>query len=66
VAKYLSFKEVGELLHISRSRINQLLDSGDFPRPIKLAPGPGRVLWTEEAIAAWLASRAERATKQTA
>jgi len=62
--QFLNFKQVCEVLHLSRSRVNQLLAEGQFPKPHKLSPAKsGRVIWPAEAINAWLA---ERAPKQAA
>jgi len=59
--QFLDFKEVCEMIHLSRSRVNQLLAAGDFPEPHKLSPAKsGRVIWPAEAIHAWLAERAPK------
>jgi predicted DNA-binding transcriptional regulator AlpA len=61
--QFFDFKQVCEVLHLSRARVNQLRTEGKFPRPHKLAPGrSGRVIWPAEAIHAWLAARAPKAS----
>ena len=60
--RFLDFAQVCETLHLSRSRVNQLLAARAFPKPIKLSPGrSGRVIWPEEAVNAWLAERTPKA-----
>lgn len=49
---------VEELTGLSRSTIYALMDRGDFPRPVKLAPRI--VAWPESRITEWLASRAAK------
>lgn len=54
----LDFKQVCDLLHLSRSRINQLLAKGEFPKPLKLSAGrSGRVVWHLEDVTRWLKAR---------
>ena len=61
MSRFLSFKQICEVLHLSRSRINQLLAEGQFPKPHKLSPAKsGRVIWPAEAVDAWLAERAPK------
>jgi prophage regulatory protein len=40
---------------LSRSSIYAMMDSGDFPRPIRI--GKRAVAWSQSAIEAWLAER---------
>jgi prophage regulatory protein len=40
---------------LSRSSIYALMDTGDFPRPIRI--GKRAVAWPQSAIEAWLAQR---------
>ncbi|MFT6296948.1 MAG: prophage regulatory protein [Yoonia sp.] len=40
---------------LSRSTLYQMMNSGDFPRPIRI--GQRAVAWPESAVLAWLASR---------
>lgn len=60
--QFLDFKQVCEVLHLSRSRVNQMLAAGEFPKPHKLSPSRGgRVIWPREKIEGWLAARAPKA-----
>ena len=47
--------EVERVTGLARSSIYRLMQSGDFPRPVKV--GPAAVRWRESDIAAWLESR---------
>jgi excisionase family DNA binding protein len=59
--KFLTFAEVCDTVKLSRPRIYQLVDAGEFPAPHKLNPAKGgRVLWPLETIEAWLAERAPK------
>jgi prophage regulatory protein len=40
---------------LSRSSIYAMMDSGEFPRPIRI--GRRAVAWPESAVLAWLADR---------
>ncbi|MGC1505779.1 MAG: AlpA family phage regulatory protein [Sulfitobacter sp.] len=40
---------------LSRSSIYALMDTGDFPRPIRI--GKRAVAWPQSAIESWLAAR---------
>lgn len=40
---------------LSRSSIYAMMDTGDFPRPIRI--GKRAVAWSQSAIEAWLAER---------
>jgi prophage regulatory protein len=40
---------------LSRSSIYAMMESGDFPRPIRI--GRRAVAWPESAVLAWLAGR---------
>ena len=55
VERYLRRKSVEAITSLSRTTIYDLMNKGDFPRPVKLT---GRaVAWPESAIQEWLASR---------
>jgi len=55
VQKYLRRPAVEEITGLGRSTIYNLMDRGEFPRPVKLT---GKVVaWPESAIAEWLDSR---------
>lgn len=59
--QFLTVKQICEALHLSRSRIYQLVAAGEFPRPHKLSAGAGgRVIWPREVIEAWVASKAPK------
>jgi prophage regulatory protein len=44
---------------LSRSSLYAMMDSGDFPRPIRI--GRRAVAWPESAVLAWLAGRSSAA-----
>jgi predicted DNA-binding transcriptional regulator AlpA len=47
--------EVAELLGVSRQRVNQLAQGGDFPRPVAVLHA-GRI-WRGEDVRAWKVER---------
>lgn len=53
--RHLRRPEVEAATGLSRSSIYAMMDSGDFPRPIRI--GRRAVAWRESAIIAWLAGR---------
>lgn len=53
--KHLRRPAVEAATGLSRSTIYAMMDSGDFPRPIRI--GRRAVAWSESAISSWLASR---------
>ena len=55
--KILRRQKVEEITGLSRSTIYALIQSGRFPRPIKLSARA--VGWSEDAIHAWLKARAD-------
>ena len=59
VARLLRRPEVEDLTGLSRARIYEKMDEGDFPRPVKT--GVRAVAWVESEIADWNQERiAER------
>ena len=52
---FLNIKEVSELLGISVSTINRLVQKGDFPSKIKLSPG--RKVFMKFQIDEWIKSK---------
>lgn len=56
MAKLLSVEEVLSHLHISRTLLWRLRQSGNFPSPIRL--GQRRIAFDADAINAWLAEQA--------
>jgi prophage regulatory protein len=50
----LSFKQVLEMVPLSRQTIHRLRKSGNFPQPIRI--GLRRVYWYEYDIASWYAN----------
>jgi prophage regulatory protein len=46
---------VEEITGLSRSTLYLMMETGDFPRPIRI--GKRAVAWPESAIATWLGSR---------
>ena len=53
--KHLRRPAVEDATGLSRSTIYEMMDRGDFPRPIRI--GRRAVAWPESAVQAWLASR---------
>ena len=54
--RLLRRRQVEEITGMTRSSIYRLMDSGDFPRPVRV--GPAAVRWKESEITCWLESRA--------
>ena len=52
---FLTIKEVSNLLGISVSTINRLVQKGDFPSKIKLSPG--RKVFMKYQIDEWIKSK---------
>ena len=59
LSRFLSPKDVNRLTGLSLTTLWRMRRRGELPEPVRLSPG--RVGWTEDAIAAWLAERAEAA-----
>lgn len=53
--RHLRRREVEAATGLSRSTIYDMMDRGDFPRPIRI--GKRAVAWSETTVEAWLASR---------
>ena len=53
--KLLRRREVEGITSMSRSSIYRLMQSGEFPRPVRV--GPSAVRWRERDITAWVESR---------
>lgn len=53
--RYIRRPEVELLTGLSRSTIYRMMDTGEFPKPIKLTKKA--VAWREAEILEWLASR---------
>jgi prophage regulatory protein len=51
----LRLPEVQQLVPYSKMHIDRLEKEGSFPKRIKL--GPGRVIWRQSEIMAWLESK---------
>lgn len=55
MTKLLRLPIVKDITGLSRSRIYELLDSGEFPKPVKLS---GRLnAWPSNEIEAWVQAR---------
>ena len=52
--KLLSLKQVIALVGLAKSTIYRLMESGDFPRPLKL--GSHCVRWLVDDVNAWIAA----------
>ncbi len=53
--RYLTMREVCELVHYSRTHIYRLEKKGEFPRRRKI--GPGRIGFLESEVHHWMKSR---------
>ena len=53
--RLLRRKEVGQMVSLSRASIYRLMDSGDFPHPIRV--GPRAVRWRLRDIEEWMSER---------
>lgn len=52
---YLRRPIVEAMTGLSRSSIYAMMDTGDFPRPVRI--GKRAVAWPQSAIESWLANR---------
>ena len=55
--KHLRRPAVEDATGLSRSTIYEMMDRGDFPRPIRV--GRRAVAWPESVVLAWLAERSK-------
>jgi prophage regulatory protein len=53
--RYIRRTEVEALTGLSRSTLYRMMETGDFPKPVKLTRKA--VAWPEDQISEWLASR---------
>ncbi len=53
--RLLRRRQVEEITGMSRSTIYKMMQSGEFPRPVRI--GPSAVRWRASDIAAWVESR---------
>lgn len=53
--RVLRLPSVIALVGLSRSSIYDMMDKGEFPRPVRI--GKRAVAWPESTVAEWLASR---------
>ncbi len=58
--RLLRIAEVTALVGLSRATVYRLIDSGGFPRPVRLSPG--RVAWVRREVEDWM-SRLEEAPR---
>ena len=59
MTKFLRLPAVIERTGLSRSTIYEMVDRGDFPRPVKI--GARAIAWPAERLDAWAAERMEAA-----
>lgn len=59
----LSAWDVIARIGVSRATIYRMVDSGEFPSPVKISPG--RRAWVEAEVNAWLADRLAERRKGT-
>ncbi|MES0024961.1 MULTISPECIES: AlpA family transcriptional regulator [unclassified Mesorhizobium] len=57
----LRIKDVSRRTGLARSTIYEMMDTGTFPRPVKL--GPRQVGWVEGEVDSWIAARIEERDK---
>lgn len=55
--KFLDVAAVCDRIGLSRSTLYRLVDSGGFPKPV--TPIPGRRLWVEAEVMAWMRKKIE-------
>lgn len=55
LVRYISVKQVADIVGLSRSTIWRLRSRDLFPEPIRLSPG--RVAWSVTDISEWISSR---------
>jgi prophage regulatory protein len=58
IPRYISPRQLQELLGLSEPTIWRMRQRGELPEPIRLSPG--RVGWSEETIRQFIASREAR------
>lgn len=54
-----SLREVSTILSVSRSKLYELLETPDFPRPVKIGR---RTHFSEREVQAWIASQLSQRT----
>lgn len=57
--RFLRAEEVLSRVGLSRTAMYRLIDSGDFPRPVKTHRGGASVRWVESEVTAWQKKRME-------
>lgn len=61
VSQLLKLNDVEERVCLKRAKIYALIETGDFPPPVKLTPG--RSVWLADEITAWVQRKAEASRK---
>lgn len=61
--KFLRLPEVRQAVGMSRSQIYRMIQSGQFPKPVKL--GTRMAVWPDEAIEKWQASKLTEVSKSS-
>ena len=59
MTKFLRLPAVIERTGLSRSTIYEMVDRGDFPKPVKI--GARAIAWPSESLETWAAERMENA-----
>lgn len=49
--------ELQAFIGVRRTKVAELMENEDFPRPIKLTPGGRAIGWLEDELIAWQQSR---------
>ena len=53
--RFITIRQLGEMLGVSRATIHRFVAKGDFPKPLKISAGSVR--WSLREIEGWLAAR---------
>lgn len=61
VSQLLKLHDVEERVCLKRAKIYALIETGDFPPPVKLTPG--RSVWLADEVTAWVQRKAEASRK---
>lgn len=53
--RFMRLPEVRQMVGMSRSQIYRMIQTGEFPKPVKL--GARMSVWPDEVIAKWLSEK---------
>jgi prophage regulatory protein len=57
VQRFIRLRDLPTFVGLQRTKINELIEAGEFPKPIPLSDSGRAVAWIESEVAAWQASR---------